>query len=391
MSEETLEAYILQQIEAQKTGEVVFSWQGGEPTLLGLDFYRKAVAFQHRYKGDKKVRNAFQTNAILIDDEWCAFFKENDFLVGVSIDGPAHLHDAHRLYRTGKPSHKKVMEAVERLNKHKVDFNTLTVVSSTNAQQPKQVYEFLKGIGSTYMQFIPLVEKRASESFCDGLTLIHPQSQQTSEVTDWSVSSKDYGHFLTEIFDVWVHRDVGQVFVNMFDSTLATWCGEPAGLCVLSPTCGHAFALEANGDLYNCDHYVYPEYRVGNIHEQSIAEMNNSEAAIQFGLDKRDKLTRQCKACDFRFACHGGCPKHRVNHSNDGEPLHNYFCEGYTHFFRHSAPYMQVMRDLINQQRSPMEIMFLLQQKKQQAKTQAGGRNAPCPCGSGKKFKRCCA
>lgn len=390
MSDDTLEEYIKQQIAAQDIDEVTFSWQGGEPTLLGLDFFRKAVELQKKHKKQSVVNNAFQTNGILINDEWCQFFKENNFLVGVSIDGPGNLHDKYRVNRSGKPTHAKVMEAITLLKKHGVDFNTLTVVNAANAKHPERVYEFLTQIGSTYLQFIPLVEQRANKPTEDGLTLIHPNLDQNYEVTEWSVSPADYGNFLSKIFDVWVRKDVGRVFVNMFESSFSAWCGEPTGLCVLSPTCGHNFALEANGDLYNCDHYVYPDHLIGNLHKQSLREMNNSEKAKAFGRDKHDKLTKQCKQCSFRFTCNGGCPKHRFITSKTGEPRHNYFCEGYEAFFKHSMPYMQTMRNLLSQGRPAVEIMLLLNHQKQQVQAQAVGRNDPCPCGSGKKYKKCC-
>ncbi len=360
MSDETLEEYIKQYIDAQDTENVSFMWQGGEPTLMGLDFYRKVVELQHRYQGNKIITNAFQTNAILIDDEWCQFFKQHDFLIGVSLDGPADIHDKYRVSRAGKATHAKVMEAILLLRKHRVEFNTLTVVSDEVAKYPQRVYEFLKSAGSTYLQFIPLVERRAKNSTAEGLELIAPEFDYAADVTSWSVGSKQYGEFLNQIFDIWVQKDVGRIFVNMFDSTLASWCRYPAGSCVFSPTCGHAFALEANGDLYHCDHYVYPEYKIGNIHHQAIREMNNSHKVIQFGDAKRDKLTRQCRSCDYHFACYGGCPKHRFITSQTGEPLHNYFCEGYQCFFKHTEPYMKLMRDLLMQGRPATEIMRFL-------------------------------
>lgn len=390
MDESTLELYVRQQIEAQVSGDITFSWQGGEPTLMGVEYFQKAVALQQKYADGRPIQNAFQTNGILINDEWCAFFKQHDFLVGVSIDGPADLHDCYRVNRAGKPTHQRVVQAIERLKAHGVRFNTLTVVNAKNAKSPERVYDFLTSIGSEFIQFIPLVEKQATQPTAEGLTLIHPELKQQAEVTPWSVSSSDYGQFLSKVFDRWLQKDVGRIFVNMFDSVLSAWCGQPNGMCVLSPACGHALALEANGDVYNCDHYVYPEHKLGNIHHQSLKEMNNSAQAIKFGLDKQRKLTGQCQSCEFRFACHGGCPKHRFSTSQTGEALHNYFCEGYRHFFRHSAPTMRLMRDLIARGRAPSEAMFILHRQKAVVSEMAQGRNAPCPCGSGKKFKRCC-
>ncbi|WP_422128582.1 anaerobic sulfatase maturase [Vibrio hannami] len=391
MSDETLEAYIKQHIEAQHINEVTFSWQGGEPTLLGLDFFERVIELQVKYAVGKTIKNAFQTNGILLNDAWCEFFKKHQFLVGLSVDGPQSLHDKYRVNRSGKPTHDRVHAALNLLKRHKVDFNTLTVINAENAKHPEIVYDYLVSNGVEYIQFIPLVEQKGNETTSDGLTLIHPNLNVDSYVTEWSVPSKQYGDFLNRVFDIWVKRDVGRVFVNMFDSTLSTWCGQGAGFCVLAPTCGHAFALESNGDLYNCDHYVYPEYLLGNIHDTSITEMNNSRQAIKFGQDKHDKLTSQCKKCDFRFACNGGCPKHRFIKSASGEPQHNYFCEGYEAFFKHSSEYMQIMRELINRGQAPSDIMYLIHQRKIQARTNSVGRNEPCPCGSGKKFKRCCA
>ncbi|GAL10902.1 putative arylsulfatase regulatory protein [Vibrio astriarenae] len=391
MSDATLEAYIKQQIEAQFTGEVTFSWQGGEPTLLGLDYFKKAVALQKQYGEGLDIKNAFQTNGILVNDEWCEFFKENNFLVGISVDGPKHLHDRYRVNRAGKPTHDRVHQAIELLAKHSVEFNTLTVVNAENAKYPKEVYDYLVSTGARHLQFIPLVEQLGNEVTPEGLTLIHPNLETDYRVTEWSVPALEYGKFLSSIFDIWVRRDVGRIFVNMFDSTLSAWCGEPAGLCVLSPTCGHAFALESNGDLYNCDHFVYPEYLLGNIHESSILEINNSEEAIRFGRDKMDLLTKQCRECPFRFTCHGGCPKHRFVTSASGEPRHNYFCSGYSYFFKHSAREMQLMREFIRRKQPASQIVWYLHQEKLHMKSTNIGRNDPCSCGSGRKYKRCCA
>ncbi|MGL6259016.1 anaerobic sulfatase maturase [Vibrio sp. WXL210] len=390
MSIETLETYIRQQSEAQFNGEVTFSWQGGEPTLMGLDYFRKAIEFQAKYAKDLTVHNAFQTNGILINDEWCEFFKQHNFLVGVSVDGPAHLHDKYRTNRAGKPTHDRVHRAMQLLKKHGVDFNTLTVVNAENAKYPEEVYEYLVKSGSNFLQFIPLVEQLGNEVTADGLTLIHPDLDMDYRVTEWSVPPKRYGDFLSRMFDLWVERDIGRVHVNMFESTLSAWCGEPTGLCVLSPTCGHNFALESSGDLYSCDHYVYPEFRLGNIHESSILQMNNSDKAITFGRDKHDKLTDQCKTCPFRPTCNGGCPKHRFITSASGEPRHNYLCEGYHAFFQHSAQRMQIMSGLVKQGRSPAELSLMLAQQKMQRQNHSAGRNDPCPCGSGKKYKKCC-
>lgn len=390
MSDETLEQYIKQTIEAQDSSNVEFSWQGGEPTLLGLDFFKRAVALQKKYGAGRQISNAFQTNALLIDKAWCQFFKENQFLLGISIDGPEELHDNFRVNRAKRPSHAKVMAAIELLKAYKVDFNTLTVVNSENIKHPEAVYEFLKSIGSTYMQFIPIVERKAATYQENGLQLVSPDFNHEAHVTEWSAPSRAFGEFLNRIFDLWIKKDVGRIFVNYFDNTLSTWCKEPANLCTFSETCGHAFILEANGDLYNCDHFVYPEYLIGNIHDTSIRTLNKEQKVTQFGLDKKEKLTDQCKHCPFLFACNGGCPKHRFLVSDTGQPGHNYFCEGVNTYFTHTAPYMQMMRDLLLSGRPASDIMMQLYQQAYSFRQHVVGRNEPCPCGSGKKSKKCC-
>ncbi|MGL6260930.1 anaerobic sulfatase maturase [Vibrio sp. WXL103] len=390
MSEETLEQYVKSYIESHDTQDIEFSWQGGEPTLMGLDFFRKAVELQQKHGQNKRIRNAFQTNGILLDDEWCQFLNQHDFLIGISIDGPAHLHDHNRVSRSGKPSHAKVMDAIAKLKKHNVDFNTLTVVSATNANHPEEVYDFLVSIGSTFLQFIPIVEREAAEKTEDGLYLISPDYEMEATVTDWSLPSAAYGDFLNRIFDRWVAKDVGRIYVNTFDATLATYCNENPGICVQAETCGHAFILESNGDMYNCDHYVYPEHRLGNIHDVSIREMNKMDMALKFGADKKDKLTQQCKSCRFLKQCNGGCPKHRFNTSRTGQPGHSYFCAGYKSFFKHTEAKMKQMRDLIFSGRPASDIIYLNLQQQMMSKQFTGGRNSPCPCGSGKKLKRCC-
>lgn len=392
MSDETLEAYIRQTIEAQKDGYVQITWQGGEPTLMGLAFFEKAVSLSKKHAGNKQVEHSFQTNGLLLNDDWCRFFKQNDFLVGLSVDGPADLNDCYRKNRAGKPTHAKVMEAVKLLKKHSVAFNTLTVVNRENVKHPQRVYQFLKDIGSTYIQFIPLVEREAREENDDQLRLVLP-NETLADVTKWSVPARQYGEFLNVIFDMWVRKDIGRVYVNMFDSALSSWFGERQGICHFSERCGHAFALESNGDLYNCDHYVYPEHMLGNIHDKSISECNASAKAIQFGKDKQETLNSDCKHCKYKFACNGGCPKHRFAVSPNGLPNHNYFCMGYQLFFEHTAIYMQEMCNLLKQGRSPAELMWTLNYRQPVTKVMPSdslGRNSPCPCGSGKKYKRCC-
>ncbi|MGR5144657.1 anaerobic sulfatase maturase [Photobacterium sp. DNB23_23_1] len=390
MNDETLEKYVKQYIEAQNSDSVQFSWQGGEPTLLGINFYRTVVRLCKLYGKNKKISHAFQTNGILINDEWCQLFKENDFLIGVSIDGPEDLHDVYRTNTSGKGTHSKVLKAIKLLKKHKVEFNTLTVVNDQNVKQPLKVYQYLKSIGSNFIQFIPLVERQDSDQSTNDTWLVNPD-EKLGDVTQWSVNPKEYGTFLNEIFDHWVRNDVGSIFVQQFDATLSAWTGQQSTICVFSPRCGHAFALEANGDLFQCDHYVYPEYKLGNIHNESIKTMNNSEAAIEFGLKKSKELNSKCQSCRYRFACHGGCPKHRFLPGPSGNPDHNYLCEGYYSFFDHSQNAMAFMVKLINNGHSPAQIMNYYNNEQHKGTKKKVSRNALCPCNSGKKFKRCCA
>ncbi|KHT64374.1 sulfatase maturase [Photobacterium gaetbulicola] len=387
MDDETLEAFIRQYIEAQNGDTIQFAWQGGEPTLLGIDFYKKVIQLCQQYGGTKTISHAFQTNGIVINDEWCKLFKENNFLIGVSIDGPEDLHDAYRTNTSGRGTHDKVLNAIELLKQHKVEFNTLTVVNDKNVKQPLRTYQYLKSIGSNFIQFIPLVEREASDSTSSDTWLVNPDEKH-GKVTRWSVKPKEYGNFLNKIFDHWVENDVGRIFVQQFDATLTTWIGQPSPICVFAPRCGHAFAIEANGDLFQCDHYVYPEYKLGNIHTSSIKTMNNSNEAIEFGLNKSQLLNSQCQSCRYRFACHGGCPKHRFLPGPNDKLDHNYLCEGYYSFFDHSQHAMAFMAKLIKNGKSPALIMDYYAEQQKNAKV---SRNALCPCGSGIKYKRCCA
>lgn len=352
MSEDTLELFIKQHIAAQDVDEVIFAWQGGEPTLMGLAFYQRAVELQQRYAGGKTVVNTFQTNGVLIDDDWAIFFRQHAFLVGVSIDGDAALHDEWRVTRSGKPTHGKVEQAVKCLARHDVEFNTLTVVNHTNMHHPLPVYDYLKSIGSRYMQFIPLVERSAEEG---GIGLAHPEDGQT-RMMSWSVDSLQFGHFLNAIFDVWVRNDIGHIGIQIFEQTLAAWCGLPPQVCVFAPTCGSAFAMEMNGDVYNCDHFVYPQYKLGNIQDLTLRAMNNSEQNQQFGDDKRRSMAQECYSCQWQFACYGGCPKHRFLPSVSGRSNQNYLCAGYQAFFAHTAPAMRAMKTLYENRISPAEI-----------------------------------
>ena len=395
MAPEVLEKYVREYIESQETPEISFAWQGGEPTLLGVDYFRGVVALQARYAGGKKISNAIQTNGTLLDDEWCGFLRETGFLVGLSLDGPREWHDAYRVTKAGKPTFDTVMRGLDLLKKHGVEFNTLTVVNRKNSRHPLDVYRFLRETGSGFIQFIPLVERAAAGagSNPDGLDLSPPPeagSAQNVRVTEWSVDPRVYGDFLTRIFDEWVRHDVGRVFVQLFDVALGNWIGAGGGLCVFSETCGTALALEHNGDLYSCDHYVYPQYRLGNLMNQSIAGMAGSEQQREFGLDKSATLPRYCRECDVRFACHGECPKHRFARTPDGEPGLNYLCPGYRNFFRHIDSPMKIMGQLLQARRAPAEIMGILAENERRANFRAAGRNDPCPCGSGRKFKQCC-
>ena len=362
MSDAVLEKYISSYIAAQPGTEVNFAWQGGEPTLLGVDFFRKVVELQRRHAGRRIVSNALQTNGTLLDDDWGRFLHENRFLVGLSIDGPRELHDTYRVDRGQKPTFDRVISGIDCLKRHRVEFNTLTVVHRQNSLHPHQVYQFLKAIGSGFMQFIPLVERAAPAGDPSGLKLASPpiagqEGDGASFVTPWSVRAEDYGTFLTGIFDEWVPRDVGQVFVQLFDVALANWYGEGPGLCVFAEKCGGALAIEHNGDVYSCDHYVYPQYRLGNVTTQPLGDMAASFQQRKFGADKSDSLPRYCRECDVRFACHGECPKHRFIRTPDGEPGLNYLCAAYKNFFHHVSPYMDEMVRLLRSNRSPAEVM----------------------------------
>ena len=360
MPPETLETYIRQYIAAQPMQDVHFAWQGGEPTLLGVDFFRTIVALQQKYADGKTIHNALQTNGTLLDDAWCAFFAENKFLVGLSIDGPRELHDFYRVDKGQAPTFDRVVRGLAKLKEHRVDFNTLTVVHRNNSQHPLEVYRFLKEIGSAYLQFIPIAERKAVQPASDGLVLIQPGFEGSAEVTDWSVEPQAYGNFMARIFDEWVRQDVGRVFVQLFDVALESWLGLEPSLCVFRKTCGSALAMEHTGDLYSCDHFVYPEHKLGNIMEESLQQMVSSPQQVKFGNDKRDTLPRMCRECEVRFACNGECPKHRFLTTPDGEPGLNYLCAGYKYFFNYIDPYMRFMAAELQSGRPPANIMQLV-------------------------------
>ncbi len=390
ISGHVLESYISQYIEAQPAQIVSFAWQGGEPTLLGVSFFRRVVELQAKYANGKTIQNALQTNATLLNDEWAEFLQEQRFLIGVSIDGPPELHDFYRVDKRGAPTFDKVLRGIAKLKEYRVEFNTLTVVNRKNSAYPLEVYRFLKEIGSRFMQFIPIVERKTSEPQSDGLVLIQPSVEGSAEVTEWSVEPRAYGEFLARIFDEWVQRDVGSVFVQHFDVALENWLGLDASLCVFRPTCGAAMAMEHTGDLYSCDHFVYPENKLGNITEERLEKLASSPQQFTFGQEKLKSLPRMCRECKVRFACHGECPKHRFLTTPDGERGLNYLCSGYKHFFEHIDPYMGFMADELRAQRAPANIMQLLAQRTHPTYTPKVGRNEQCPCGSGKKAKKCC-
>ena len=352
MNHALLEAYVKNYIGSiAENEEVAFTWQGGEPSLLGLDFYQKAIELQACYGKGRNISNSFQTNGLLIDDDWCSFFKQHNFLIGLSLDGPARIHDKYRRTIKGNGSHKLVMRALNLLQKHDVRYNVLACVNHTSSQQPLAVYEFLNQAGVKFVQFIPIVERVTTDAQ-SGLKLAGPQQAQTA-VTDWSVESLEYGKFLTTIFDQWIKRDVGKIFVMNFEWALANFMRVPGAVCHHQPTCGRSLVLEHNGDIYACDHYVYPEYFLGNIQQNSLADMlDNME---QFGRNKFAALPARCRECQVLAACWGGCPKHRFIGS-ESEP-ENYLCAGFKHFFQHATPYLQAMRQLMEQGRAVSDIM----------------------------------
>jgi len=390
MSEELLEDFTKQLIEAHQVSVVTFTWQGGEPTLMGLDFFKNAIEFQKKYSGGKKIENAFQTNGTRLNDDWCKYFTDNNILVGISIDGAEHNHDHYRKTFSGEPTFKRVMKGIEMLHKNKVEFNTLSVVNDYNVNYASETYRFLKKIGSGFMQFLPVVERISENSDENRLKLVAPV-HDNAKVSSWSVGAKDFGKFLITIFDEWVRNDVARYYVQIFDATLANYVGENPGLCVFNDTCGDALVMEHNGDLFSCDHFVYPEYLLGNISQTPLIELAKSQRQLDFGTDKRNKLPRYCLQCDVRYACHGECPKHRFILAPDGKPGLNYLCDGYKLFFKHVEPYMEYMAKELTNKRPPANVMNWIKNKESQVvKPSIPERNDPCPCGSGKKFKNCC-
>jgi uncharacterized protein len=392
MADEMLDRYISQLLEAHAgVPEVTVAWQGGEPTLMGLDFFRRSVELADEYRAPgQRVQHTIQTNGVLLDEEWAAFLRDSAFLVGISIDGPRAMHDAYRVDKGGKGTFDRVMTGLGVLREGRVEFNTLTTLHAANADHAVEVYRFLRDeCGSQFHQYIPIIERVADPSVdCTASWSSWRDRplyvQEGAHVTDRSVTAEQYGRFLIEVFEEWVRRDVGNVYVQMFDVALGNWVGAPPSLCVHSETCGLALALEHTGDLYSCDHFVEPGYKLGNITTTSMLELVGSEQQQIFGRDKLDTLPRYCLECDVRFACHGGCPKDRFVSTPEGEPGLNYLCAGYKRFFHHVDRPMRFMADRLRENGAPAEIMGLYARE-----DAARGRNDPCTCGSGRKWKHC--
>lgn len=399
MPDTTLEEYVRQYIAAQPATleEITFAWQGGEPTLMGLEFFERVVELQQKHASPRqKIVNTLQTNGVLLDDRWCEFFRKQRFLIGLSIDGPAELHDRYRYDKQGNPTFAAVMRGLKLLKRHHVEFNVLVVVNRHNGDHGKRVYTYLRDNGVQFLQFIPIVERRGvgvhaePPSDADGLD---------SLVSSRSVRPEQFGGFLIAVFEEWIKRDVGKVFVQIFDQALSAWMGQEPSLCIFRRECGKALAMEHNGDLYSCDHFVEPAYKLGNIHELPIVELASSEQQQQFGRDKSVTLPEYCKQCEVRFACNGECPKNRFIETPDGEAGLNYLCAGYRKFFNHIDSAMKTMANELRHQRPAANVMQIRSGKTpvasrshQPAPANAKnvGRNDPCPCGSGRKYKRCC-
>lgn len=359
MSDEMLEQFTREYIEAQTMSQVLFTWHGGEPLLRSIDFYRKALSLQQKYAGGRRIDNVIQTNGTLLTDEWCEFFAQNHWLVGISIDGPQPDHDHYRLTAAGKPSWKKVMQGIKLLKKHGVEWNAMAVVNAYNANHPLEFYRFFKENGCQFLQFTPIVERLTRHE--DGRTLASLADKDEISLSEASVAPEQWGYFLCAIFDEWVRKDVGKIFVEIFDCTLANWMGISPGICAYSKECGHAGVMEHNGDVYSCDHFVFPEYKLGNIRDHSLIDMLYGEQQQEFSRLKHSSLPRQCKECDMEFACHGECPKNRFMKDQYGDSGLNYLCPGYYHYYQHVAPYMDYMKQELMSQRPPSNIMKVIQ------------------------------
>jgi len=379
MNDDVMEAYITQLLAAHRTDDVTIAWQGGEPTLMGVEFFRRAVDVAERVKQPhQRLAHTIQTNATLVTDEMAQFFAEKEFLVGVSIDGPRELHDVYRVDKRGGPTFDKVIEGLETLRRHGADVNVLCSVHAANAEHPLKVYRFFRDqLHVQYLQLIPIVERVNDTGFQEGDT-----------VTDRSVSADQWGRFLNAIFDEWSTKDIGQIFVSTFDAALAKWLDLPGGLCIFNETCGNAVALEHNGDVYSCDHFVEPAYLLGNILETQLVELVAKPEQRAFGDAKRDTLPRQCRECPALFACHGECPKNRFILSEEGEPGLNYLCAGYLMFFHHVDRPMELMAQVVREGAYADEAMPVIKAWTE-ARYREVGRNDPCPCGSGRKYKLC--
>jgi uncharacterized protein len=421
MTDEVMETYIRQLIESHQTPEVTIAWQGGEPTLMGLDFFKRLMAVVKKYtRPGMTINHTIQTNGTKLDADWCDFLRRNNFLVGLSLDGPKEMHDAYRVDKRGEGTFDQVMAAAQLLKKHNVEFNILCTVHAANGDHPLELYHFFRDVvGTEFIQFIPIIERAtaellpianlgwgdyASSAETDSLDRPDPETLPVAKsskrplytthgslVTDRSVKPEQWGAFLIAIFDEWVRNDVGQVFIQLFDSALGSWVGQGASVCIHRETCGDALALEHNGDLYSCDHFVEPDYFLGNIKEEHMLTLVGSDQQRKFGNDKRDTLPRYCLECPVRFACHGGCPRNRFIQTPDGEAGLNYLCAGYKAFFSHVDRPMKMMAELLRQRRYADEVMGILAADEQTERETIAkvGRNDPCPCGSGKKYKQC--
>ena len=361
MSDEVLEAYVRKYIASQRAPEVPFVWQGGEPTLMGLDFFHKVVRLQQRYSGVKRIKNSLQTNGTLLNDEWCRFMARHRFLVGFSLDGPEDIHNLYRVGRRGRPTFKTVMNGLKLMQKHGVEFNVLACVTRESARRPLDVYHFLKEQGVQYIQFIPVVERKSNPVAKNlGLRLASPPAlneEETEIVTPWTVEPGSYGDFLIQIFDEWVRQDVSSVFVMNFEWALAAWAGVLSSTCNFAPRCGRSVIIEHNGNIYSCDHFVYPDYRLGNVVSGNLKDMIESDSQVAFGAAKETALPQYCRQCNWLFACHGECPKHRFVKTPTGEPGWNYLCRGYERFFNHVDPYMRSMVRLLEHHIPVKKIM----------------------------------
>ncbi|MBT4129749.1 MAG: anaerobic sulfatase maturase [Candidatus Marinimicrobia bacterium] len=385
MEPDVLESFIIQYIESQPTNAAQFTWQGGEPTLLGIPYFEEIVKLQQKHSGDKQITNAIQTNGILLDEDWGQFLFENNFLVGISIDGPKALHDQYRIGHDDNGTFEKVMIGLEILKKYKIEFNTLTVVNRGNQSEAIVIYNFLKSIGSGYWQFIPAVERARPNG-----SLAAPHEADNLDMAEWSVEPEAYGQFLSEIFQRWVREDVGSIFVQQFEAALANEMGRPAGVCVWNANCGQALAVEHNGDLYSCDHYVFPEYRLGNILEFPILSLVHSTAQQEFGKDKFNGLPQICRDCEVLYLCHGECPKHRFVEGPNGEQGHNYLCSGYKQFFSSIRPELGVFKEILELGQPATNIVAWMQEKDQGFPNIEVELSETCPCGSSLAFKDCC-